>query len=177
MWPFLSRHKWIVAYLIIIGGIFVFLFITGLVYLLPPSWGIVAIVIAIIGFLITHLSTLDRSKENEIQEEKTDRLVKEMEKLVAPMYSKIGDINIYLKGSPGYKASNSTSVQEYFRFWSDVKQSKYLAPDYLRSAIDNYLKNKSQTVRDRKKDESYEKAETQLLEAIKRRYSELEQLV
>ena len=105
---------------------------------------------------------------------KIDRLAKEMDKLVAPLYSKIWDKIIFQKGSPGYRDSALPSDQGYFRFWDEIKQTKYLGPDYLRSAMDNYLRNKSNKVDDRTRDASYEKAETELFEAIKRRYSELE---
>jgi len=105
---------------------------------------------------------------------KIDRLVKEMDKLVAPLYSKIGDKVIFQKGAPGYRDSALPSDQGYFRFWDEIKQTKYLGPDYLRSAMDNYLRNKSDKVGDRTRDASYEKAEAELFEAIKKRYSELE---
>jgi len=105
---------------------------------------------------------------------KIDRLVKEMDKLVAPLYSKIGDNIIFQKGAPGNIDSTRPRDQGYFRFWDEIKQAKYLGPDYLRSAMDNYLRNKSNKVDDRTRDASYEEAETELFEAIEKRYSELE---
>jgi len=105
---------------------------------------------------------------------KIDRLVKEMDKLVAPLYSKIGDKIIFQKGAPGYIDSTRPRDQGYFRFWDEIKQTKYLGPDYLRSAMDNYLRNKSNKVDDKTRDTSYEKAETVLFKAIEKRYSELE---
>ena len=105
---------------------------------------------------------------------KIDRLVKEMDNLVAPLYSKIGDKIIFQKGASGYIDSIRPRDQGYFRFWDEIKQTKYLGPDYLRSAIDNYLRNKSDKVNDKTRDASYEKAETELFEAIEKRYSELE---
>ena len=107
---------------------------------------------------------------------KIDRLVKEMDKLVAPLYSKskMGDKIIFQKGVPGNIDSTRPRDQGYFRFWDEIKQAKYLGPDYLRSAMDNYLRNKSGTINDIARDASYEKAETELFEAIKKRYSELE---
>jgi hypothetical protein len=112
--------------------------------------------------------------KNQPEQMKIDRLVKEMDKLVAPLYSKIGDKIIFQKGAPGYIDSTRPRDQGYFRFWDEIKQTKYLGSDYLRSAIDNYLRNKSNKVDDRTRDAPYEKAETELFEAIKRRYSELE---
>ena len=105
---------------------------------------------------------------------KVDRLVKEMDKLVASLYSKIGDNIIFQKGAPGNIDSTRPRDQGYFRFWDEIKQTKYLGPDYLRSAMDNYLRNKSGTINDIARDASYEKAETELFEAIEKRYSELE---
>jgi hypothetical protein len=107
---------------------------------------------------------------------KIDRLVKEMDKLVAPLYSKSkrGDKIIFQKGVPGNIDSTRPRDQGYFRFWDEIKQTNYLGPDYLRSAMDNYLRTKSHTINDRTRDASYEKAETELFEAIEKRYSELE---
>jgi len=112
--------------------------------------------------------------KNQPEQMKIDRLVKEMDKLVAPLYSKIGDKIIFQKGASGYIDSIRPRDQGYFRFWDEIKQTKYLGPDYLRSAMDNYLRNKSDKVDDRTRDASYEKAETELFEAIEKRYSELE---
>ena len=105
---------------------------------------------------------------------KMDRLVKEMDKFVAPLYSKIGDKIIFQKGAPSNIDSTRPRDQGYLRFWDEIKQTKYLGPDYLRSAMDNYLSNKSDEVDDRTRDASYEEAETELFDAIKKRYSELE---
>jgi hypothetical protein len=112
--------------------------------------------------------------KNQPEQMKIDRLVKEMDKLVAPLHSKIGDKIIFQKGASGYIDSIRPRDQGYFRFWDEIKQTKYLGPDYLRSAMDNYLRNKSNKVDDRTRDASYEEAESELFEAIKRRYSELE---
>ncbi len=90
------------------------------------------------------------------------------------MYSKIGDKIIFQKGAPGNIDSFRPRDQGYLRFWDEIKQTKYLGPDYLRSAMDNYLSNKSDKIDDRARDASYEEAETELFEAIKKRYSELE---
>ena len=105
---------------------------------------------------------------------KIDRLVKEMDKLVAPLYSKIGDKIIFQKGAAGERERIRPRDQGYFRFWDEIKQTKYLSPDYLRSAMDNYLRNKSNTVGDSTQDTPYKKAEHELFEAINKRYSELE---
>lgn len=106
-----------------------------------------------------------------------DRFIKEMDKLVAPLNAKIGNNDFFLKGAPGYKDSRLTRHQEYFSFWDKINENKYLGPDYLHSAIDNYLQNKTDKVGDRTRDLSYEKVETELFRAIKKRYSELRSIL
>jgi len=130
--------------------------------------------IILVGALV--IVTLWYAKQVKKQTEfmKIDRLVKEMDKLVAPLNSKMGDKIIFQKGAPGNIDSHRPRDQGYFRFWDEIKQTKYLGPDYLRSAMDNYLRNKSNEVDDKTRDASYEKAETELFEAINKRYSELE---
>jgi len=91
--------------------------------------------IILVGALV--IVTLWYAKQVKKQTEfmKIDRLVKEMDKLVAPLYSKIGDKIIFQKGASGYIDSIRPRDQGYFRFWDEIKQTKYLGPDYLRSAI------------------------------------------
>lgn len=130
--------------------------------------------IILVGVLVYITWRYAKQIKKQTEFMKIDRLVKEMDKLVAPLYSKMGDKIIFQKGAPGYIDSTRPRDQGYFRFWDEIKQTKYLGPDYLRSAMDNYLRNKSNKVDDKTRDTSYEKAETVLFEAIKRRYSELE---
>jgi hypothetical protein len=142
----------------------------------PLNWGAISTIsnIILVGSLV--IVTLWYAKQVKKQTEfmKIDRLVKEMDKLVAPLYSKMEDKIIFQKGVPGYIDSTRPRDQGYFRFWDEIKQTKYLGPDYLRSAIDNYLRNKSDKVNDMTRDAFYEKAKTELFEAIEKRYSELE---
>ena len=105
------------------------------------------------------------------------KFTKEMDKLVAPLNAKVGNNDIFLKGSPGYRDSKLVGHQEYFSFWDRINENKYLCPDYLHSAIDNYLMNKTNKVGDRTRDLFYEKAETELFEAIRKRYSELRSII
>jgi pyruvate/2-oxoacid:ferredoxin oxidoreductase alpha subunit len=99
--------------------------------------------------------------------------MKEMDLLVAPLYTRIGDNIIFQKGAQSNIDSQRPRDKEYLKFWDEVKRNKYLAPDYLRSAITNYLKNKSDTVGDRERDESYIIAEDKLFKEIEKRYNEL----
>ncbi|HDN59456.1 MAG TPA: hypothetical protein ENG16_04160 [Archaeoglobus sp.] len=123
--------------------------------------------------IITWWYAREVKKQTEFM--KMDRAVEEMEKLVAPLDSKIEDLYhpIFMNGTPLY----GDQYHEYHMFWNGIRQAKYLGPDYLRSAIDNYLRNKSDEFvddGDDTRDPSYEKAEDELFKAIKKRYSELE---
>ena len=139
------------------------------------NWEVIGTVSNVILLGILVYITWQYAKQVKKQTEfmKIDRLVKEMDKFVAPLYSKIGDKIIFQKGAPGNIDSFRPRDQGYLRFWDEIKQTKYLGPDYLRSAMDNYLSNKSDKIDDRARDASYEEAETELFEAIKKRYSEL----
>jgi len=141
------------------------------------NWNAISTIsnIILVGALVYITWWYAKQVKKQTEFMKIDRLVKEMDRLVAPLYSKIGDEFIFQKEIPCY--SNGGLIKhnpEYSCFWDEIKRTKYLGPDYLRSAIDNYLRNKSDKVNDRTRDASYEKAETELFEAIKKRYSELE---
>ena len=103
---------------------------------------------------------------------KKERLIKEMDKLVSPLKANIQEGDIFIKGAPGYKANNSVVIQNFFSFWDEIKRNKYLAPEYLRSALDDYLKNTSNTVGGNP-DEPYKQAQKKLYDAIEKRYTEL----
>ena len=128
-------------------------------------------ILVLVLVIITWRYAREVKKQTEFM--KIDRAVEEMEKLVAPLDSKIGNPYhpLFMNGTPSY----SQHYHEYHMFWNEIRQAKYLGPDYLRSAIDNYLINKSdEFVDDDTRDPSYEKAEDELFKAIKKRYSELE---
>ena len=141
------------------------------------NWNAISTIsnIILVGALVYITWWYAKQVKKQTEFMKIDRLVKEMDRLVAPLYSKIGDEFIFQKEIPYY--GNGVMIKpnpEYSCFWDEIKRTKYLGPDYLRSAIDNYLRNKSDKINDRTRDASYEKAETELFEAIKKRYSELE---
>lgn len=102
-----------------------------------------------------------------------ERLSKEMDLLIAPIYSKIGRVNIFLKGSPNYRVDESLTTREYFEFWDNILKYKYLGPPSIVEAINEYLKNKSDTVGDRNEDDEYKRARDHLYHTIKERYREL----
>ncbi|KAF5046984.1 hypothetical protein DSECCO2_465110 [anaerobic digester metagenome] len=105
-----------------------------------------------------------------------DRLLQEMDLLIAPLYANSrGPLKVvyFIKGSPGNINDSSYRVRQYFQFWDSVQRYKYLTPEYLRSAIDEYMKNKSDDILDRQRDAEYEAAENKLIERLERRYNEL----
>jgi hypothetical protein len=109
-----------------------------------------------------------------------DRLHEEMDLLISPLYSKSKSElkNIfYMKGFPGNIDSNQNRVRDYFQFWDNVNRYKYLGPDFLRSALDEYLKNKVNSVSNPPRDLDYEKAEKDLFEKIDQRYNELQKML
>ena len=110
---------------------------------------------------------------------KKDRLAKEMDKLVNKLHYKIKDDNIFRKedpyngiGGPEEKHRYEMDKQERYRFWDEIKQNKYLGPDYLCSAIDNYLENRRYGG-GHEGYKAYKAAETELFEATEKRHSEL----
>jgi len=114
---------------------------------------------------------------------KTDKSEKEMDKLVAPLHSKIikdkdgtyrGVDYIFMKGSPGNIDSRRQRVQEFFKFWQNIKQNMHLAQGDLSPALKIYLDRKSNTLDDcGQNDPLYIDAEKKLIDAIMNRYSEL----
>ena len=106
-----------------------------------------------------------------------ERASKEMDLLIAPLYSKIGKTNIFLKGSPNYRIDESLTTVEYFNFWDNILKNKYLGTPSIVEAIDNYLKNKSDTVGDRNEDDDYKRSRDHLYQKIKDRYQELIELL
>lgn len=126
--------------------------------------------------MVTYWYSTQAKKQTEIL--RIERYVKEIDLLVAPLYSKIDSPNIFRKGSSGYRYSPSPlpEVREYYEFWDEVKRYQYLGSNELRLALNNYFKNKSSKVDD-KKDKEYEEAEKTLKIAIEKRYVDLEKIL
>ena len=134
---------------------------------------VLAIATVALVIITAHYAKSTRDMLNEQKKiMKKERLIKEMDKLVGPLKANIDEGDIFTKGSPGNKASNSVVVQNFFSFWGEIKRNKYLAPEDLRSALDNYFKNTSHTVSDNP-DEPYIQAQEKLYDAVEKRYTEL----
>jgi len=109
-----------------------------------------------------------------------DRNREEMDLLIAPLYANSqgwAKTFIFMKGVPAYAISKDPTMIQHTQFWDSIQRHKYLAPDYLRSAIDEYLRNKTPTVDDRTRGEDYERVEADLFSAIARRYEELSKMI
>lgn len=109
---------------------------------------------------------------------KDDRLQKEMDLLVSPLYSKSHSelkIIFFMRGSSGNYDNKGNREMAYFQFWDNIRRYKYLGSKNLQSALDSYLNNKSQTVGDRSRDSAYVESEKKLFEEIDKRYSELQE--
>lgn len=99
----------------------------------------------------------------------------EMTYLVAPLYAKSRERNkkrYFMKGSPGYLNSAQKRDKEYFEFWEKIETHQHLGIKYLRDALEEYQKNKSEQIGEMP-DPNYEKSEKQLFERIEQRYNEL----
>ena len=138
---------------------------------------IINIILFVLLVGITWWNVLQVRKHTEFMIMERD--AKEMDKLVKKLDSKIKDDNIFRKenpyngiSGPEEKHRYEMDKQERYRFWDEIKQNKYLGPDYLRSAIDNYLENRRYGG-GHEGYKAYKAAETELFEATKKRYDVL----
>ncbi|MBE0522273.1 MAG: hypothetical protein IBX39_08445, partial [Candidatus Methanoperedenaceae archaeon] len=99
-----------------------------------------------------------------------ERLLKEMDLLVAPLFSVKGDGTLFQKGEESRNNSDPL-VHKYYDFWDGIKQNAYLGSSDLREKLDNYFKNKS-PVRE-SPDPAFTKARDELWSTIQKRYDEL----
>jgi hypothetical protein len=145
---------------------------------------VMSVDLATIGIIVTALATLILScatyqmASQMRQQMMYDRLVKEMENLVAPLYLKIykDPITKITRGDSRFirkRGSSQPPLQEFTTFWDQIKQYKYLGTDYFRNSLNEYFENISNEVFV-ERDPSYVQAETDLIKSIERRYSELD---
>jgi len=126
--------------------------------------------------IITLWSVIQIKKQTKFME--IDRYVREMDHLVAPLFSKKLDKKIFTENRI-QRINNSNrsgeGVKKYYYFWDDIKQNKYLGSTELRLALDHYFKIKIDVSDEIIDDESHTKeVETELFNAIDKRYCELE---
>lgn len=148
-------------------------YITGLIGIW--DWDVFSVIsntILVTALVIVNLWYFNQMKK-QTKFMETDRYIREMENLVAPLHYNEGNTYIFTKKNFSYQDRMGEGVKENLLFWENIKQYKYLGSAELRSAIDNYIKSKSDQIGD----ESYAKAETELFEATRNRYSELENVI
>jgi len=108
-----------------------------------------------------------------------ERLRNEMDKLIAPLYSKLGD-EFYLDFTPvvlGKDYPDNSSREMIFdvhRFWSDVKKNLYLAPNRIQAKIKNFVDLKLGRSRsDGAQVDDWERCLKDLTDAVNMRYNEI----
>ncbi|MHC1687213.1 MAG: hypothetical protein AB9879_05840 [Methanothrix sp.] len=70
---------------------------------------------------------------------KYERLVKEMNDLVGPLFSKMDDHTAPFFTLVSHSREGAPFYQEIYDFWRDIKMNIYLAPTDLRQSLGNYL--------------------------------------
>lgn len=70
---------------------------------------------------------------------KCDRLSKEMDRLVGPLFSKMDDRSVPYFDVVYHSHEGSSYFQEIYAFWRDIKKNIYLAPRDLRESLEIYL--------------------------------------
>jgi hypothetical protein len=120
--------------------------------------------------------------ENEEKNRQREALIKEMDKLIGPLYSRINDKQIFNPlGTAGRYFTGASSgeidkqLYEEGAFWQEIAQYKYLGHPSLLPIIDQYLEIKlGSTKMGKWEDPKYITSEKSLIDAIRKRYSEIE---
>ncbi|WP_342304647.1 hypothetical protein [Methanolobus sp. ZRKC5] len=132
----------------------------------------IGVILTAIGVIVAIILPLRRDIQSG-KNNKINQFHKEMEKLVAPLYSKKDDTYIFVKLQLHSQNRGREGYKDYSTFWENIERYKYLGPTELRSALDNYLESTD----DGMSDESYQKAKTELVEVVENRYAELENVI
>jgi hypothetical protein len=72
-------------------------------------------------------------------QKKYDRLIKEMDELVGPLFSKMDDHTAPYFQMVHHSSEASQRIQEMYAFWRNIKVKIYLAPEDLRMSLNIYL--------------------------------------
>ena len=113
----------------------------------------------------------------------SERLRNEMDKLIAPLYSKLGD-EFYFDFTPvvlgkDYPENSSREmILDVHRFWSDVKKNLYLAPNGIQTKIKTFVDLKlGRSWSDGVQEEDWERCLKDLTDAVNMRYNEINKLL
>jgi hypothetical protein len=115
---------------------------------------------------------------------KYERLSREMDDLIGPLYSKMDDHTDPSFTVVSHSSEGGPFYQEIFAFWRDIKKNIYLAPRDLQESLGNYLEARQKFRRVQKNmttpgEEAtavrnlFDKAIDDLMPKIKDRYNEL----
>jgi flagellar capping protein FliD len=135
------------------------------------------------GIMTRNTELSERTQEIEEINRRRESFIKEMDKLIGPLYSRIKDTQIFnptgTSGGRYWTDSRSHEIDkqryEECAFWQEIAQYKYLAAPNLRPIIDEYLKIKlDQAGIMRWEDPKYTEPEKRLIDAVESRYSEIE---
>ena len=125
----------------------------------------------------------ERTLEIGENNRRREQLVKEMDKLVGPLYSRIKDMEIFNpRGTGGgryWKDASSGEIDKQFYeegvFWQEIAQFKYLAAPDFQDKIDRYLEIKLNSAEMGNWDDpKYTEPEKDLTDAVRTRYGEIE---
>lgn len=139
------------------------------------NWDAISISFSIFFVIIALWNVIQVKKQTGFV--KKDRSNKEMDELVKKLFA---EEMIFKKENPydavgGANNKSKCEIEEKERekFWNEIKQNKYLAQDNLRSAIDNFIKNRRYGG-GHDGDKAHDVAKTELFTARDKRYSELQ---
>lgn len=115
---------------------------------------------------------------------KYERLCKEMDNLIGPLFSRTGDSTVQYFTKVYHSDEGSSIMQGIFAFWRDIKKNIYLAPRSLRESLEYYsdAREKYRTTYVNRATRSEERTASQeifdnaledLLPKIRYRYNEL----
>jgi hypothetical protein len=123
----------------------------------------------------------EKTLEFEAIKGQREELIKEMDRLIGPLYSRISDTDIFNpRGTAGGRywvvsGKIDEKLYEEGAFWQEIAQYKYLAPNNLLLIIDKYLEIKlNSAVIMEWADPNYAKPEKDLKDAVVIRYSAIE---
>ena len=124
-----------------------------------------------------------RTVEIEERNRQRERLIKEMDKLIGPLYSRLTDQQIFNPVDVSMRHGTISGKldelgYEASAFWQDVNRYKYLSSASLKADIEAYLEVKmgvSELSKFENQDSiQYKDLEKRLINAIKTRYSDIE---
>jgi len=170
-------RKWLLFTIIPLSIAIVITFLTAPHDIKPlwlQAWGTIVLVVVTI-FYVTSTQELAKVSKEQIEMQYKfalrEQLMKEMDLLIAPLFSNIGQNNIFRKGSY-YIDSSIPREKEYHHFWSQIKRNIYRSTPGVQNALSHYFNNKTDDVR-AEPDSGYNEAEKSLYNVIRQRYSEI----